>query len=227
MNRGTPDHLGFVQKRCPRCGDWFEVRQAGHQRCSDCALKDEAESMQVLPVEAVRTQGYQAVAARAPAITCSCSCLALRNARQVTAVAYHLAGISLAPKFSAAASRLFGLRPKPRLRREARTVAEVICVMRHSDFNPLRGDPSAQARAADHEKVTGMWNEPTEEVLKKGVRAMSQRCNECGRSVRLGSGWFVNRVADLNEADERRRMGKRFPEGGFICAECDARRRVR
>ena len=24
-------------------------------------------------------------------------------------------------------------------------------------------------------------------------------CNECGRSVRFGSGWFANRVPDLND----------------------------
>ena len=49
-------------------------------------------------------------------------------------------------------------------------------------------------------------------------------CNECGRSVRLGSGWFVNRVPDLNEPEVRKEMGKPFPEGDFICAECENKR---
>jgi len=52
---------------------------------------------------------------------------------------------------------------------------------------------------------------------------MSEICNECGRSVKLGSGWFVNRVPDFNQPEERKAMGKRFPEGDFICAECDER----
>jgi hypothetical protein len=48
-------------------------------------------------------------------------------------------------------------------------------------------------------------------------------CNECGRSVALGSGWFVNRVPDLNEIETRKENGKAFPEGDFVCAECDAK----
>ncbi|MBI4712268.1 MAG: hypothetical protein HY762_03040 [Planctomycetes bacterium] len=46
-------------------------------------------------------------------------------------------------------------------------------------------------------------------------------CNECGRSVKLGSGSFVNRVIDFNEIEDRVEMGKPFPEGDFICIECD------
>lgn len=48
-------------------------------------------------------------------------------------------------------------------------------------------------------------------------------CNECGRSVAFGSGWYVNRVPDLNSIEERIEMGKPFPEGGWLCAECEAR----
>jgi len=50
---------------------------------------------------------------------------------------------------------------------------------------------------------------------------MSEICNECGRGVRLGSGGFINRVADLNEPEYRKEMGKPFPREDFICAECD------
>lgn len=46
-------------------------------------------------------------------------------------------------------------------------------------------------------------------------------CNECGRSVAWGSGRFVNRVADLNDAETRRGMGKPFPEGEWVCEECE------
>lgn len=48
-------------------------------------------------------------------------------------------------------------------------------------------------------------------------------CNECGRSVAFGSGWYVNRVPDLDTIEERREAGKPFPEGGWLCAECEAR----
>lgn len=48
-------------------------------------------------------------------------------------------------------------------------------------------------------------------------------CNECGRSVALGSGLFVNRIPDLNDYQTRVEMGKPFPEGGYVCIECDTK----
>ena len=48
-----------------------------------------------------------------------------------------------------------------------------------------------------------------------------EKCNECGRSVKIGSGLFVGRVIDLNDVDFRKYMNKPFPEGDFICLECD------
>ena len=53
---------------------------------------------------------------------------------------------------------------------------------------------------------------------------MTEKCNECGYSVALGSGRFVNRVLDLNDKETRKEMGKPFPEGDFICPECDEER---
>lgn len=46
MSHGRPDRLGFITKECPRCGKQFEVQQAAHQLCPDCALQDEADSME-------------------------------------------------------------------------------------------------------------------------------------------------------------------------------------
>jgi len=46
-------------------------------------------------------------------------------------------------------------------------------------------------------------------------------CNECGHSVAFGSGRQVNRIPDLNDIATRQEMGKPFPEGDFICEECD------
>ena len=49
-----------------------------------------------------------------------------------------------------------------------------------------------------------------------------QICNECGRSVAIGTGCVVDRVPDLNDIETRKENGKPFPEGDFVCAECDA-----
>ena len=58
-------------------------------------------------------------------------------------------------------------------------------------------------------------------VSGKRAVAVSQICNECGRSVAFGSGWFVNRVPDINSYKERLNNGKPYPRGDFVCAECD------
>ena len=48
-------------------------------------------------------------------------------------------------------------------------------------------------------------------------------CSECGKSVKFGSGRFVNRVPDFNTPVERRMLGRPYPDGDFICPECDSR----
>lgn len=50
----------------------------------------------------------------------------------------------------------------------------------------------------------------------------NETCNECGQSVRTGSGKFVNRVIDFNGYKTRKEMGKPHPVGDYICAECEA-----
>ena len=54
-------------------------------------------------------------------------------------------------------------------------------------------------------------------------------CNECGRSVKIGSGLLINRVIDLDEIEVRKENNKPFPKGDFMCHECDEkiRRNVR
>lgn len=49
----------------------------------------------------------------------------------------------------------------------------------------------------------------------------SEICNECGKRVELGRGLFVNRIPDFNDITTRIEMGKPFPEGEFICSECE------
>jgi hypothetical protein len=48
-------------------------------------------------------------------------------------------------------------------------------------------------------------------------------CNHCGRSVAWGSGWFVNRVGDSNDISTRLANNLNFPEGNFVCVECDSK----
>jgi hypothetical protein len=48
-------------------------------------------------------------------------------------------------------------------------------------------------------------------------------CNECGHSVAPGSGRFVNRVSDFNLPERRKEIGRPYPQGEFLCAECYAR----
>jgi hypothetical protein len=48
-------------------------------------------------------------------------------------------------------------------------------------------------------------------------------CSECGNSVKFGSGRFVNRIPDFDTPEERKIAGRPYPEGDFICAECESR----
>ena len=48
-----------------------------------------------------------------------------------------------------------------------------------------------------------------------------QICNHCGHNVSLGSGRFVNRISDLNDISTRIGNGLLFPNGDFVCEECD------
>ena len=54
-------------------------------------------------------------------------------------------------------------------------------------------------------------------------KLMKEICNECGKSVKFGSGRFVNRISDFNTRTYRKSMEKPYPEGDFICEECDLR----
>ena len=48
-------------------------------------------------------------------------------------------------------------------------------------------------------------------------------CNECGESVKMGSGKRINRIPDCNTEEQRNEMGKPYPEGDFMCADCDGK----
>ena len=51
-----------------------------------------------------------------------------------------------------------------------------------------------------------------------------EMCVECGRSVRGGSGHFVNRVPVLDDLETKKEGGRPFPEGEYVCADCDSAR---
>ena len=57
--------------------------------------------------------------------------------------------------------------------------------------------------------------------IEKFQWRMGSICNRCGRSVLPGSGLFVNRIPDLNDYETRKANGCKFPEGNYICRECD------
>lgn len=46
-------------------------------------------------------------------------------------------------------------------------------------------------------------------------------CNECGKSVKKNSGLFVSRIIDFNSIEDRIEMGKPYPQGDFVCRECE------
>jgi hypothetical protein len=48
-----------------------------------------------------------------------------------------------------------------------------------------------------------------------------QFCYECGKSVAWGSGNFVNRVPNFDTVEQRRANGATYPEGEWLCGECD------
>ncbi len=52
-------------------------------------------------------------------------------------------------------------------------------------------------------------------------KRITEFCSMCGRSVVPVSGWFVNRVPDLNSVEDRRDIGRVFPRGDWVCAECE------
>lgn len=56
---------------------------------------------------------------------------------------------------------------------------------------------------------------------EKENNTLYEFCNRCGRSVKLGSGLFVNRIPDLNDIFTRQDNGRLLPKGDFICIECD------
>jgi len=46
-------------------------------------------------------------------------------------------------------------------------------------------------------------------------------CQDCGRSVEWGSGRFCDRIPDFDSYEDRVEKNCMFPEGAYICEECD------
>jgi hypothetical protein len=54
------------------------------------------------------------------------------------------------------------------------------------------------------------------------AKKLVEICNHCGRNVAYNSGFFINRIPDFNEKETRIDNGLGFPEGDFVCRECDS-----
>lgn len=53
------------------------------------------------------------------------------------------------------------------------------------------------------------------------TEATAEICNQCGRSVKRGSGWFVNRVpSDFGGVEAAMKAGTPFPTGAWQCSAC-------
>jgi hypothetical protein len=52
-------------------------------------------------------------------------------------------------------------------------------------------------------------------------KEVRELCFNCGRSVKRGSGWFVNRVPSLDTREERETAQVLYPDGDFLCGDCD------
>jgi hypothetical protein len=46
-------------------------------------------------------------------------------------------------------------------------------------------------------------------------------CQVCGNRVSIGSGRFVNRIPDFDTLDKRIGRNVKYPNGDFICKQCD------
>jgi len=56
---------------------------------------------------------------------------------------------------------------------------------------------------------------------KHGNITMKEICNECGHSVKMGSGRCINRIPSGDDYKTHVDMGKQFPEGEFMCRQCE------
>lgn len=55
------------------------------------------------------------------------------------------------------------------------------------------------------------------------AKILTEICNHCGRAVVHDSGLFINRIPDFNDLETRIANGLEFPEGDFVCRECDSK----
>lgn len=55
------------------------------------------------------------------------------------------------------------------------------------------------------------------------MKNLVEICNHCGRDVSFCSGLFINRVPDLNDIQTRVINNLNYPEGDFVCRECDSK----
>lgn len=60
-------------------------------------------------------------------------------------------------------------------------------------------------------------------ITLKNMKTNKEICIECGESVAMGSGKFVNRIPDFDDYKTRKENGHPYPKGEWICIECDSK----
>ncbi|GIW57427.1 MAG: hypothetical protein KatS3mg083_372 [Candidatus Dojkabacteria bacterium] len=60
---------------------------------------------------------------------------------------------------------------------------------------------------------------------QKSIKPDNEICNECGRDVSYKSGLFVDRIVDFDDYKTRKEINKLFPQGDYICRECEEKLR--
>ena len=65
--------------------------------------------------------------------------------------------------------------------------------------------------------VALLWKECRVMEPNKGLEI----CCVCGRDVTRGSGLFANRVPECNDSQTRIEIGRKFPQGEWVCVICD------
>jgi hypothetical protein len=57
---------------------------------------------------------------------------------------------------------------------------------------------------------------------KGGRSGIAVICCQCSRPVSPGSGLFADRMSEANDENTGMDMGRPYPWGDYLCAQCDA-----
>lgn len=92
------------------------------------------------------------------------------------------------------------------------------------ELNIIANDEDEALKLFTDKIVSGLFGEDDIEVEEEIVDKLGEICVECGHSVKLGLGKFVNRIPVLDDYETKKENGRPFPDGEWICEECDNER---